>query len=139
MQKYTLKNELETIKLAEAFAEQIAPGDFIALNGDLGSGKTFFVKAALKKLNVFNAASPTFAIVNSYLGKHKIYHFDFYRIKKAEELLDIGIHDYINDDDAIIFAEWSGLFPQILPKKRFEINFTIINDAEREISIEVKR
>ena len=120
-------SEYETRQLAKDFSAVIDPGDIIILNGDLGTGKTFFVKALAKNLGITNVSSPTFAIVNEYYGIKKIYHFDFYRIEKSEELFDIGINDYLNDPEAITFIEWGNLFPEMLPAKRIEI-FISMND-----------
>lgn len=79
--------------------------------------------------------SPTFAIVNEYLGKFKFYHFDFYRINDVSELYDIGYNDYLNDDESVIFVEWGNLFAEVLPKKRTEIKIDIISDEKRKIKI----
>jgi tRNA threonylcarbamoyladenosine biosynthesis protein TsaE len=115
-------SEEETRKLANEFASHLTEGDIIVLNGNLGAGKTFFIREACRCLNVNNVNSPTFALINEYKGKNKIYHFDFYRINKIEELYDIGFEDYFDDENAIIFIEWGNLFPEILPARRIEIN-----------------
>jgi len=125
-------SEDETKKIASDFASLLNGGEVIVLNGNLGSGKTFFIKHALKKLGMNNVNSPTFAIVNEYQGKLKAYHFDFYRISFPSELFEIGFNDYLNDTDSIIFIEWGNFFPEILPPKRIEINITIKEDFNRE-------
>ncbi len=125
----TVNSEDDTIKLAENFACQIVPGDVIILNGNLGAGKTFFVKKALKYYGIENVNSPTFAIVNEYKSKFKFYHFDFYRIKTAAELFDIGFNDYLNDADAVIFIEWGSIMPEVLPHKKIEINIEMNDDS----------
>ncbi len=125
----------ETEIFAFEFAASIKEGDFIALIGNLGSGKTFFVKNVCKYFNIFNVNSPTFAIVNEYYGTKTIYHFDFYRIKKLEELYDIGFHDYLNNRKAIIFVEWAELMCDILPDKRTEIYFEYLSKNKRKIGI----
>ena len=118
------KSEEDTIAIANEFADIVENGMIIILNGNLGSGKTFFIKQVLKKFNVMSANSPTFAIVNEYKGDKVFYHLDFYRINKQTELLDIGIEDYFYDDESVIFIEWGNLFSKILPKKRIEINIS---------------
>ncbi|MEO8399340.1 MAG: tRNA (adenosine(37)-N6)-threonylcarbamoyltransferase complex ATPase subunit type 1 TsaE, partial [Ignavibacteriaceae bacterium] len=65
-------------------------------------------------------------------GKFKVFHFDFYRIKKVEELYDIGFKDYLNENGAVVFIEWGNMFPEILPKKRLEIEIKILDDFRRE-------
>lgn len=127
-------SEQDTVLIAEEFASIIKKGMIIILNGDLGAGKTFFIKQVLQKFNVTNANSPTFAIVNEYVGDVTFYHFDFYRINKESELHDIGIEDYFNDEQSIIFIEWGNLFPEVLPKKRIQIKIDYIDENDREFS-----
>ncbi|OGU72595.1 MAG: tRNA (adenosine(37)-N6)-threonylcarbamoyltransferase complex ATPase subunit type 1 TsaE [Ignavibacteria bacterium RBG_16_34_14] len=121
----------ETKELAGAFANQINSGQPVVLNGELGSGKTFFVKQACNVWGITNVSSPSFAIVNNYNNTKPVYHFDFYRIKNREELFDIGFNDYLNDTEAVIFIEWGNLIPEILPKRRIEINIEILEDTKR--------
>ncbi|OGU54054.1 MAG: tRNA (adenosine(37)-N6)-threonylcarbamoyltransferase complex ATPase subunit type 1 TsaE [Ignavibacteria bacterium RBG_13_36_8] len=133
--KVLFESEQDTARFAELFSEIIKEGDVIALNGNLGSGKTFFVKNVCKQYLINNVTSPSFAIVNEYKGEYKVYHFDFYRIKKIVELYDIGIEDYLNDEDAIVFVEWAERMPSILPNNRYEICFKFVNEHSREIFI----
>lgn len=130
-----VRTEEETIALAKSFAEVLKEGNIICLNGNLGSGKTFFVKAVCSAFGIETASSPSFALVNEYHGQNKIIHFDFYRIKNEEELSDIGFEQYLSDGDSIIFIEWANLFPTKLPKKYLLIEFSIINNFERSINI----
>ena len=125
-------SEDETTVLASDFAALIKPGDKIVLNGQLGSGKTFFIKKVLLTLGIINVNSPTFAIVNEYTGKNKIYHFDFFRLQNIKELMDIGWQDYMNDDSAISFIEWGSILPAALPKARFEISIDVNENLKRE-------
>ncbi|MGE5795231.1 MAG: tRNA (adenosine(37)-N6)-threonylcarbamoyltransferase complex ATPase subunit type 1 TsaE [Ignavibacteria bacterium] len=111
----------ETIRLAKEFAGCIKGGEIIVLNGNLGTGKTFFIKSVLRNLGIHDVSSPTFTLINEYCGKFNVYHFDFYRINKPEELIDIGYYDYFNGN-AVIFIEWGDLFPAMLPRKRIEVN-----------------
>ncbi len=128
-------SEKETRDLAEEFALELKAGETIVVNGELGAGKTFFIKSAAGVLGINNVNSPTFALVNEYLGKFKIYHFDFYRINEIKELYDIGFDDYLNDDEAIVFIEWGNLFPDILPHTMTEIEIKVMEDFSREITI----
>ena len=122
----------ESAKLASDFMSGCKIGDRIILNGELGSGKTFFVKSALSSLGIAEVNSPSFAIVNEYFKDFHIYHFDFYRLKNSAELFDIGWQDYLNDDESIIFIEWGNRLPSILPSERIEINIKMIGETERE-------
>lgn len=133
-----VESESETEKIAAAFSEMISEGDLVILNGDLGSGKTFFVKCLCSNFDIQNVTSPSFAIVNEYTGFKKIFHFDFYRIKKLYELYDIGIEDYLNDDNAIVLIEWAELWKEIIPQVHYEIKIEILNEQKRKISIAKK-
>ena len=126
-----VNDENGTGVLASKFADEVKNGQVIVLNGNLGSGKTFFIKMVLKSLSINNVRSPSFAIVNEYYGKFKFYHFDFYRLKKIEELYDIGWMDYLNDSRAAIFIECGELLEAALPEKSIEISITVINDTKR--------
>ncbi len=130
-----VNSELDTFKLTKSFAGIVNNGDVIALNGDLGTGKTFFVKSFCSHFGIDNVSSPSFAIVNHYNGTKKIYHFDFYRIKKITELYDLGFEDYLNDKDAIVFIEWAELWNEILPEHFYEIGIKFFNENSRIISI----
>jgi len=129
-----VKSETETEKIAQEFARLLKPGDVIGLTGELGSGKTFFVKAACKTFGIMNVSSPSFAIVNFYNGIEKINHFDFYRIKKIEELYDIGFDEYI-DEHSITFIEWAEMFPELMPAKYYQIKIVFSNNDNRKITI----
>lgn len=128
-------NEKTTMEIAKKFSSIIKQGDIITLNGSLGSGKTTFVKYVCKNFDIDNVSSPSFAIINEYSGKYKIYHFDFYRIKKLVELYDVGFEDYLNDNSSIIFIEWAYLFKEILPKRFYEVNFELLDNNKRHIFI----
>ena len=130
-----VSSEEETRKFALEFASGLEKGDIIVLNGGLGAGKTFFVREACRYFNVNTVNSPTFAIINEFSGINKIYHFDFYRINKVEELYDIGFEDYLDDRESIIFIEWGNLFPQILPDKRIDIEIITGNENNRTFEI----
>lgn len=129
-----LTDESITKEVALEFAEILKPGDVVALNGNLGSGKTFFVKAACSYFGVDNVSSPSFAIVNTYTGKQIINHFDFYRIKKVEELYDIGFSEYLSDD-SISFIEWAEAFNELLPKSHYLVELSFDSNTDRIINI----
>ena len=134
--KIIAANENETVELAREFANILKKGDVVSLIGDLGTGKTFFVKSLISVFGNEDVSSPTFAIVNVYDNQFRINHFDFYRIKKIEELYDIGFTDYLNDDEAITLIEWADLFPSILPEHKYEIKINYIDDSKREFIIQ---
>ena len=128
-------SEDETINVANDFSPILKNGDVVCLSGELGAGKTFFVKALLKNYGIDNVNSPSFAIVNQYSGGKHFFHFDFYRLKNINELHDIGISEYMMNEESIKLIEWAELFPEILPVNRIEINFEILNSETRKITI----
>ena len=136
--KIVVESEDETIKVASEFGQLLKATDVIALTGDLGTGKTFFVKSILKNFGIEEVTSPTFSIVNTYSGEVQINHFDFYRIKKVVELYDIGFEEYLSDSSAITFIEWAEMFEEILPKNIYRINIKHLENSKREITIDIK-
>jgi tRNA threonylcarbamoyladenosine biosynthesis protein TsaE len=102
----------------------------------MGTGKTTLISSLCKSLGVKETvSSPTFSLVNTYhIGNEKIYHFDFYRIKSREELLDIGIDEYISSNDWC-FIEWPNLIVYMLPDKHIELNIDVISSDNRKIRI----
>jgi tRNA threonylcarbamoyladenosine biosynthesis protein TsaE len=129
----------ETEKIAFDIGQTLQSGDIICLGGDLGAGKTAFARGLIKALGVEDyITSPTFSIVNEYIGKYHIYHFDVYRIKDVDEILDVGFDEYIYGDGVSII-EWANKIKEILPQVYIKIE--IDKDAEkgdnyRKISIE---
>lgn len=129
------ESETDTVNAAEKLAGQISDGDIFALSGDLGAGKTTFVKAVVAALEIEDSNSPSFALVNVYEGKKKIFHFDFYRINKIEELYDIGFYEYIADNEAVKFIEWADLFPEVLPDNYYHIEIIQVENSKRKICL----
>ena len=98
----------ETYELAASLADCLQPGDIVCLHGDLGAGKTHFVKGVAASFGINRDAvnSPTFTLIHEYRDGHvPIFHFDFYRMKSEEEALDIGAEEYFYSD-GICFVEW---------------------------------
>jgi tRNA threonylcarbamoyladenosine biosynthesis protein TsaE len=136
-------SETETISLAEKFAGRLVPGDVVALNGDLGSGKTQFVKGVCLGLGVADlVTSPSFVIMNQYTavrneaGAFPIFHFDFYRIRSIDELYDLGVEEYFYGK-GICLIEWARAATSLLPMKRYEVALRVLSQENtREITIE---
>lgn len=127
--KYTSKSVDDTLELAENIESEKFSGMVICLNGDLGSGKTMFVKGFASALGIEdNITSPTFTIVKEYLsGEMPLYHLDVYRIDDNSEF---GVEDYFNKD-GISIIEWSELIEDRLPEKRLDINIKIVDENTR--------
>ena len=127
----------ECINLGVEFSKFISNGDIIILEGELGSGKTTFVKGVLKGFNYASeVTSPTFTLINEYHADKKIIHIDFYRENKAERWKLIGLDDYLGSNENITIIEWGNLHSQLLPKDIITINFEHIDEQKRKIILD---
>ena len=130
-------NDLGSIReAARQFIAQIGEHKVFAFYGNMGAGKTTFVKAICEELGVDDViTSPTFAIINEYHAKDGvIYHFDFYRIKKLEEVYDMGYEDYFYSG-ALCFIEWPELIEELLPEDAVKVSITENADGTRTVSL----
>jgi tRNA threonylcarbamoyladenosine biosynthesis protein TsaE len=132
-----ISNSIEqTIESAKLFAKELKSGDVVCLYGELGSGKTQFVKGICLALDVTEPVnSPTFIIVNEYYSPKlgKIFHFDLYRMKTASEVHDLGFSDYLNSG-SLILIEWPELIDKELKDyKKVFLEHTFVNENERKI------
>lgn len=136
-QTFISNNEQETIDLGSAFAKSLKRGDIVALYGDLGTGKTEFIKGICRYLQVQDlVTSPTFTIMNHYFGELDsnpldIYHLDLYRIKSLEELANIGFADCIYEENSIKLIEWADKAENILDENANYL-IAISQDDENE-------
>lgn len=121
---------------AKAFVENIGTSTVFAFYGKMGAGKTTFIKAVCECLGVEDViTSPTFAIVNEYTSSttgDTIYHFDFYRIKRLEEVYDMGYEDYI-DSGSLCFMEWPELIEDLLPEDVRKVSIRENEDGSRSV------
>jgi tRNA threonylcarbamoyladenosine biosynthesis protein TsaE len=122
-------------QLGQAAATLATPGTCFALVGDLGAGKTHWTKGFVTGIgSTASVTSPTFGLVHEYHGgRLPVFHFDFYRMESAEELLAIGWDDYL-DQDGITIVEWAGKFPQLLPPGTHWLHITLAEDGSRLVS-----
>lgn len=122
---------------AQQFVDAIGDRRIFAFYGAMGAGKTTFVKAVCELLGVTDAVnSPTFAIVNEYEAGNgePIYHFDFYRIKRMDEVLDIGYEEYV-DSGALCLMEWPELIEPLLPDETVRVTITVNTDGTRTVEL----
>ncbi|MDR2693277.1 MAG: tRNA (adenosine(37)-N6)-threonylcarbamoyltransferase complex ATPase subunit type 1 TsaE [Chitinispirillales bacterium] len=124
----------ETRRLGAKLAKTVCQGDVFSLNGNIGSGKTEFVRGFVEALSSgVNVRSPTFSIVNTYPAPDfSIHHFDFYRIEDVREFSSIGLDEYINGD-GVCLIEWGEMYPEVLPESVKRINFLEIDETTRAI------
>ena len=130
---------LETIReAARQFIEAMADNTVFAFYGKMGAGKTTFVKAVCEELGVTDVInSPTFAIVNEYRADESgelVYHFDFYRIKRLEEVYDMGYEDYFYSG-ALCFIEWPESVEEVLPEDAVRVSIEELADGTRVVKL----
>ena len=133
-------NSLDSIhEAARQFIAAMGDNTVFAFYGKMGAGKTTFIKAVCEELGVTDVInSPTFAIVNEYCSEEVgelIYHFDFYRIKKLEEVYDMGYEDYFYSG-ALCFIEWPELIEDVLPGDAVKVYIDELEDGSRKIHFE---
>lgn len=127
--KYISTCEEDTQALAENIESEKFPNMVICLNGDLGSGKTFFVASFAKSASIEETiTSPTFNIVKEYDGELKLFHMDVYRLEDNKE--DIGLEEYFKKGGVTII-EWADLIEDKLPKNRLDITIKIVDETKR--------
>ena len=134
--KITSLNVEETQRIAAALAKVVVPGTVIALEGDLGAGKTHFTQGLARGLGVGEAGtSPTFNVMSVYdQGRLPLYHFDLYRLEDALELEDIAFYDYV-EADGVSCIEWAAKFPEEIPAQALWISITTREDNVRSIEV----
>ena len=130
------KSEWETEELGRRFAEKLPGGAVVAMYGDLGAGKTAFVRGMARGMGLdCRVSSPTFTIVNEYLGRRELIHFDMYRLGSAEELFEIGWEDYLSRG-AVCAVEWSENVQDAFFGDEITVSIERLGDQERKLTIE---
>ena len=139
MKKQTVTNSpQETINFAKGFAAGLKPGTVLCLEGQLGSGKTTFIKGLAEGLGLKHpeqVKSPTFVLMHVYKAKTPLYHFDCYRLNSLEELENIGFQDFTSDPHTISCGEWAKKAKELLPVTARHIRFGILDVFRRHIAI----
>ena len=129
-------SERETEDAGAAFAAGIPDGTVVAMYGELGAGKTAFVRGMARGMGLdCRVNSPTFTIVNEYLGARTLLHFDMYRLGSADELWDIGWDDYLSRG-AVCAVEWSENVADAFTGDEITVRFEKLSDTDRRITIE---
>ncbi len=138
MEQIKINSLLQIDNAAKEVLQMIGSNRIICFYGSMGAGKTTLIKAICNQLGVKdNVASPTFALVNEYRDKNSnpIYHFDFYRINKIEEVFDFGYEEYFYKTEGICLIEWPELIEDILPLENVcKISITANKDESRIVS-----
>ena len=140
--KIIAKNLAETIRAGREFAAGLKTGGVIGLYGELGAGKTSFVKGVAGQLGIkTEVKSPTFTLMNIYDTGHgpirKLVHIDTYRLKNSSELIEIGFEDYLNDTENLILIEWPEQVADLIKNKSVtKVNFDHAPNNSRSITVE---
>jgi len=135
--RITTRSVEETRALARRMGTGINFGCLMALNGDLGSGKTTFMQGLAKGLDVpdtYVVTSPTFTLINEYPGRLPLFHVDLYRISDIEELENIGFFELLSGD-GVVAVEWADRVARELPDDRIDIQFEVIDDVRRSLDV----
>ncbi len=135
MSKIVFSGLEEINEAAKQFLEQNKDYKHFAFYGEMGAGKTTFIKELCKNLKtVDEVTSPTFSLINEYatMSGEPVYHFDFYRIKDIEEVYNIGYEDYFYSDD-YCFVEWPELIEELLPDTMLKVKINTLEDGSREV------
>ncbi len=131
--KITVKDETDTIELAQNFESEKFPNMIICLNGELGSGKTVFAKGFANALGVKdNVTSPTFSIIKEYDGELPLFHMDVYRLDGNTS--GVNIEEYFSKG-GIVLIEWADTIKDILPEERLDIKFKVLDENKRVLVI----
>ena len=136
MAEFISHSQLETEEIGQKLAEKLPGGSVVAMYGDLGAGKTAFVRGMAKGIGLScRVSSPTFTIVNEYLGERTLIHFDMYRLGSADELFDIGWEDYLARG-AVCAVEWSENVEDAFFGDEVRLTIEKLSDTARKITIE---
>lgn len=124
----------ETVRIAKEYSKTVQSGDVICLKGNLGAGKTQFVRGFVQGLGLPGdvVTSPTFTIINEYESNPPVYHFDCYRLEHFEEAVQIGAEEYLYGSGVCII-EWPERITELLPPSSKHVTFTITGKNKREI------
>lgn len=144
MNAKTIKSKLisrepeQTQRLGIRLGELAQAGDVFLLTGNLGSGKTCMTQGIAWGLGVKEYAfSPSFVLIREYSGRLPLYHIDFYRLDRIEEIADLGLDDYLNGGGVCV-VEWADKGLALMPEERLLVSLSYLSDTERSISLEPK-
>ncbi|HET6527217.1 MAG TPA: tRNA (adenosine(37)-N6)-threonylcarbamoyltransferase complex ATPase subunit type 1 TsaE [Balneolaceae bacterium] len=137
--EFTTHSPEETLLLGEGFAKALEPGDVVCLKGDLGAGKTHFVKGMARAFGIDPAAvtSPTFTLIHEYSGTKNLYHFDCYRMESPREALEIGVEEYFYGDGVCVI-EWPERIHALIPPEAIWISIEAPDANTRKFVISKK-
>jgi len=135
--EWTSLSPEETRAIGERIGNLLEPGDWVALEGNLGAGKTQLVQGLARGLGITDApvTSPTFVFVHEFRGRHPLAHLDLYRIEREEDIPALGLLEYL-DSPWVVAIEWADKAGALLPAERLTVRLTHVNETSRKIEIE---
>ncbi len=135
-QEFISSSVEETISIGFRFSEHLKPGDVVCLDGDLGAGKTHFVKGvgSYFGVNEDTVSSPTFTLIHEYQGRIPVYHLDCYRLEDEREALEIGAEEYFYGE-GISLVEWPNKIKALIPEEAIWVKISHLPGAKRKIVI----
>lgn len=134
---YLSNSSTDTIDFAARLSRKLKGGEVVLLHGELGAGKTHFVKGIALGLGIKDeVTSPTFALHNRYCGSLILNHFDFYRLDSGEEALQLGLVEFFHEKNAVCFIEWAENVEEIIPKDALKVFIVITGDDARKIEVD---
>lgn len=131
------KSTSETIRIGRSIGKYLRPGDVVALVGELGIGKTQFIKGLASGVGIGRPtyiSSPSFTLINEYPGRVPFYHLDLFRLEQEKEAEELGLEDYFQRR-GIIAIEWADKIPSLLPKEMLLVHFTFTGTNTRTLKI----
>ena len=136
MEKRISNSPEETIEMAREYSKTVNSGEVVCLHGELGSGKTHFVRGFVQGFGISGdvVTSPTFTIINEYDGDTPIFHFDCYRLEHYREAVEIGAEEYLYGNGVCI-VEWPDRISELLPPDARKITLNVLGKEKREIII----
>jgi tRNA threonylcarbamoyladenosine biosynthesis protein TsaE len=137
---FQTKSSAETIRIGKSIGSRLLPGDVVALVGELGAGKTQFIKGLAAGVGIGNPtyiSSPSFTLINEYPGKIPFYHIDLFRLEREKEAEELGLEDYFQGG-GITAIEWADKIPSLLPKEMLFIHIAYVGKNIRSIEINGK-
>lgn len=137
MQKtYVTDSVIETERIAEQLGRTLSGGETVLLSGEMGAGKTHFVKGLAVGLEISDViTSPTFALHNSYTGRLTLNHFDFYRIDDSSEAEVLGLNEFFYDDRGVSVIEWGENIADLIPANSIRVTIEKLSENRRRITL----
>lgn len=131
---WTTDSAAATERLGRRIGERLRPGDFVALVGDLGAGKTCLARGMLQGLDVARpGGSPTFVLIQAYAGRHPVYHADVYRLQDPAEVADLGL--FAEADERVTIVEWADRIRPLWPPEHLVVTMTVGGEDRRHIML----